>query len=143
MTSKPLAVQHQAAVGAAEEDAVVVAVELQAVPLSHRVGQRALGEFVNDLERVGRVAVVVGGEDARRWWRPIFGPLAFERPEDDVVEMHAPVAHHAAGVIEEPAEEQVEPIGVERPLGRGAEPAVVIDVRGGLAVGILAPSRPG
>ena len=52
--------------------------------------------------------------------------------------MNAPVAHHAAGVVEEPAEQQVEAVGVKRTLGGGAEPAVVIDVGWGFAVGILA-----
>ena len=112
------AVEQQAAVGAAEEDAVVMAVELQAVPLAHRVGQGASGELVDDLHGVGRVAVVVGGEDpAGRVDR--LGPLGVEGPEHDVVEVNAPVAHHAAGIVEEPAEQQVEPVGVERPLGAG------------------------
>src|SRR5271166_6345967 len=48
-------VEKQAAVGAAEEDAVVVAVELQPVALAHRVGERGPGKLVNDLERVGGV----------------------------------------------------------------------------------------
>ena len=86
------------------------------------------GELVDDLQRVGRVAVVVGGEDAAGGVDRL-RPLGVERPEHDVVEVHAPVAHHAAGVVEEPAEEQVEPVGVERPARRGAEPAVVVDVR--------------
>src|SRR5271157_6657878 len=57
-------VEKQAAVGTAEEDAVDVAVELQPVALAHRVGERGPGKLVNDLERVGGVTVIVGGEDA-------------------------------------------------------------------------------
>ena len=87
--------------------------------------------------RVGRVAIVVGGEDPAGGVDRL-GSLGVEGPEHDVVEVDAPVAHHAAGVVEEPAEEEVESIGVERPLGRGAEPALVVDVGRGLAVGILA-----
>ena len=52
--------------------------------------------------------------------------------------MDAPVAHHAAGVVEVPAEEQVEPVRVERRARGGAEPAVVVDVRRGVGVGVLA-----
>ena len=55
------AVEEQAAVGAAEEDAVIVAVELQSVPLAHRVGQGALGELVDDLHACRAC------RDRRRW----------------------------------------------------------------------------
>src|SRR5262249_10322720 len=63
--------------------------------------------------------------------------LGIQRPEDDVIEMDAPVAHHAACVVEEPSEQEVEPIGVEWPPRRGSEPSVVIDAGGGLTIGIL------
>ena len=53
-----------------------MAVELQAVPLAHRVGEGAAGELVDDLERVGRVAVVVGGEDAAGGVDRLAAPLA-------------------------------------------------------------------
>ena len=65
-------VENEASVGAVEQDAVIVAVELEAVSLAHGVGQRAVREFVNDLQGVGRVTVVVGCEDAAgatdRFW---------------------------------------------------------------------------
>ena len=43
--------------------------------------------------------------------------------------MHAPIAHHAAGIVEIPAEEKVKPGRVERAKRRRAQPALVVNRR--------------
>ena len=56
------------------------------------------------------------------------------RPQHDVDEVHAPIGHEAAGVIPEPTEVEMETVFVEGAFWRRAEPQIVIDTSGRLAV---------
>ena len=63
-------------------------------------------------------------------------------PQNDVVEVDAPIVAQAVAIVPEPAELVVEAVPVERPLGRRSEPQVVVDARRRIVLsgGLPAPS---
>ena len=129
------AVDHQGAVVADERHPVrpLEGPELDAGGVLPR--HQEVVELVEGGHRVGGLPVVIGiGELAPARHHAARG-LGLHAPEHDVDEVDAPVAHQPARVVPEPPEVEVEPVGVEGPPRRGAEPAVVVDALGRRAVG--------
>ncbi len=127
-TSQPLLSTISVASAAGEHDGVLAPVRAEAA--LHRVlpDQGPGGEIINGDLCIGRLGVVfehilaAAGHDAPR-------PLRPHRPQRDVDQMHAPVRHQPPGVVPEPAEVEMEPVPVEGPLRRRAQPHLVVDTR--------------
>src|SRR5208282_1161854 len=99
--------------------------------------QAGLGEVEAGNHGVGRLLVVgvkvlaSAGADPRRGVEP-------ENPAGHVQGVDAVVAQLAGAVVPVPVPVVVEPVGVERPLGRRAEPEVVIHSPGRWTVFLVA-----
>ncbi len=89
---------------------------------------------------IGRLAIILERKAAaaRRNRR---GPLHLHGPLHDIDVVRAQVGHLAAGVIPEPAEMVKRAVRIVGPLGRRAEPHVVIEIVGRCRVGRRAETR--
>ena len=86
----------------------------EAIKLEHRL------ERVRCLRCIIRVSKLAA---RRHYGLRRRGTHAIQCVVDDV---HAPIRHESAGIIPEPAEVEVEPVRIEGPVRRGAQPHVVI-----------------
>ena len=89
----------------------------------------AVVELEGDELRVGGLAVVGVAEPAAGGHDGLGELVLAQAPAGDVHLVDALVAEVAVAVVPDPVPVVVEPVGVERPLGRGAEPEVVVDAR--------------
>ena len=93
----------------------------------------------DDVLRIGPFLIVVEEVLAAQRRDPVGESVEAHAPDADVDVVDAVVADVARAVIAEEAPVTVHAIGVERRLGRGAEPEVVVDVRMAARVGLTCP----
>ena len=95
------------------------------------------------MQGVRGLTVVGVAEPAARGKDSLGELVLVQSPAGQVHLVNALVAQVAVAVVPEPVPVVVEPVGIERPLGRGAEPDVVVNAGGHGAIGLVADGAAG
>lgn len=131
-----VAVDNERAVLADETEAVVAAVGavINAYGVVPQYGE--VVERIYCLERVGRLARVVGVSELAACGHDAVGGGYIHAVEGVVEQVYAPVGHQTARIVPEPAPCEVKSVGVELAFGGGAQPHLVVDACGGILIGL-------